>query len=215
MGFARERLPVLAEQAPTAPDPAALTAPPIRFRVLVEQGLEPDADAFARTVEEVLLSPNGWAAAGASFVWVEQDFDITVLLASPKTTDTLCKPFDTGGKLSCANGLRANLNHWRWTHGADSWPDDLAGYRRYLVSHEVGHLLGMRHQDCPKAGDPAPIMMQQSKGVGGCKPNHEPVALELKLMRAQQEARRKLALKAAPKPSKAHKPIPIPNIQGP
>jgi hypothetical protein len=126
MGFARERLPVLAEQAPTAPDPAALTAPPIRFRVLVEQGLEPDADAFARTVEEVLLAPNGWAAAGASFVWVEQDFDITVLLASPKTTDTLCKPFDTGGKLSCANGLRANLNHWRWTHGADSWPDDLA-----------------------------------------------------------------------------------------
>lgn len=47
----------------------------------------------------------------------------------------------------------------------------LQAYRTYLVLHEFGHALGRGHAECPKRGEPAPVMMQQTLGTGECYPD--------------------------------------------
>jgi hypothetical protein len=57
-----------------------------------------------------------------------------------------------------------------------------------LVNHEVGHTLGQRHRNCPTDGNPAPVMMQQSKGTTTagrtCRPNPWPLGYEKRSLRA-------------------------------
>jgi hypothetical protein len=66
----------------------------------------------------------------------------------------------------------------RWRLGADSYGSDLNSYRRYLVNHEFGHTLGKRHVGCPGPGKVAPVMLQQTKGLRGCRKNPWPLASE-------------------------------------
>jgi hypothetical protein len=103
------------------------------------------------------------------------------------TTDRLCAPYLTRGEVSCQNGNRVVLNAKRWLLGADSYGSDLTNYRRYLVNHEFGHALGNHHVDCPGRGRLAPVMMQQTKGLGDCLKTHgrKPVKIELSLVRWQ------------------------------
>lgn len=95
-------------------------------------------------------------------------------LATLGTTDELCAPLLTRGRVSCQNGSRVVLNAERWVDGAAAYGDDTAGYRRYLVNHEFGHALGRNHVGCPGRGRLAPVMMQQTKGLGSCRPNSWP-----------------------------------------
>ncbi|MGA7689424.1 MAG: DUF3152 domain-containing protein [Jiangellales bacterium] len=153
----------------------------VRYRVLVEDGLRVRGDTvnrreFARIVHRVLTDRRGWQSIdGVRFVRVDADSaDVDVVLASPDTTDRLCEPLGTGGWLSCYNGAATVLNARRWFSGADSYGDDLVNYRRYLVSHEMGHYLGHQHVDCPAPGAPAPVMVQQTKSLYGCAKNPWP-----------------------------------------
>jgi hypothetical protein len=147
-----------------------------RFTVEVEAGLDEDAAAFAAAVETTLGDARGWAAQlGISLQRVGgAPASFRVILASPDTTDRLCRPLRTGGIYSCYMNGRAVVNAARWWGGADAYGDDLAAYREYVVNHEVGHALGWGHRSCPGAGRPAPVMMQQTKGVGRCTPNAWP-----------------------------------------
>ena len=70
------------------------------------------------------------------------------------------------------------LNAGRWRDGAPAFAGTLMRYRRFMANHEVGHALGHGHRDCPAAGAPAPVMMQQTKGVGSCRPNPWPLDAE-------------------------------------
>ena len=63
------------------------------------------------------------------------------------------------------------LNSQRWMHGSKDSKLPLDEYRQYMVSHEMGHILGYDHVKCPGKGEPAPIMMQQTLGIGQCKPS--------------------------------------------
>jgi hypothetical protein len=76
-------------------------------------------------------------------------------------------------------GDRVVINARRWGFAVTDFHGDITGYRRYVINHEVGHRLGNGHVDCTGAGDPAPVMMQQTKGVEECKPNSWPLPFEL------------------------------------
>jgi hypothetical protein len=145
-----------------------------RYTVEVEDGLPQDPDRFARQVATVLGDERGWRSDGWSFQQVEGGGDFTVMLASPDTTDRLCAPLLTRGEVSCRSGSRVVLNVKRWATGVQYYGDDLAGYRTYLVNHEVGHALGKYHVGCPAPGSKAPVMMQQTKGLQGCVKNPWP-----------------------------------------
>ena len=67
------------------------------------------------------------------------------MLATPSTVNRLCAPLITGGIYSCGMYGRAVLNLLRWRYGAPAFHGDMTKYRRYLVNHEVGHLLGHSH----------------------------------------------------------------------
>jgi hypothetical protein len=142
-------------------------------RVEVEGGLPIDPAAFARFVMRTLNDPRGWGR-DATFRRTAGAAEIVVRLASPDTTTRLCAPIDTGGPLSCRSGPDAVVNHHRWVEGHPDYRGDLTGYRRYVVNHEVGHLLGLGHVECSGTGAPAPVMQQQSLGLDGCAPNPWP-----------------------------------------
>jgi hypothetical protein len=63
------------------------------------------------------------------------------------------------------------LNAERWFTGAYKSGLDIDNYRQYMVSHEIGHILGHDHKKCSCKGCRAPVMMQQTLGLHGCTPN--------------------------------------------
>ncbi|MDH3754780.1 MAG: DUF3152 domain-containing protein [Acidimicrobiia bacterium] len=154
-------------------------AGPLRtYSIEVEVGLAIDLDCFATEIERILADERSWVGTG-EVTWQRVDTDpaTRVILASPGTTDGLCLPFRTVGQFSCTiETVRVVLNVDRWRTAAAPFGDDLATYRRYLVNHEVGHALGHAHVDCPTGGGLAPVMMQQTKGVGPCVANGWPRA---------------------------------------
>ena len=145
-----------------------------RVRVEVEGGLDVDGRAFARFVLDTLNDPRSWSHDGLTFSRTDGDADVVVVLASPQTSAAMCQPLRTFGKLSCREGPRAILTMYRWVNGMEDYGDDLTGYRRYLVNHEVGHVLGHGHESCPAPGERAPVMQQQTKDVDPCVPNSWP-----------------------------------------
>ena len=159
-------------------NPELTTEPVIPYRVLVEPGLKGSSGEFTNKVEILLSAENGWRQAGFQFVRVSNHHRLEVVLATPTMVDVLCFPLETNGVFSCARGRRAVINWHRWKKGSRSWGKDLAGYRNYLINHEVGHLLGVNHQECPKPGAKAPVMMQQTKSVEDCIPNGFPTRRE-------------------------------------
>ncbi len=147
-----------------------------RYTVAVEGGLGIDPGAFAAEVDTTLADPRSWGAGGrGAFQRVDAGpVEVRVVLASPDTTDRLCRPLRTNGIYSCGAGTTAVLNSMRWLRGADAYAGRLPEYRQYVVNHEVGHTLGRGHEGCPAPGRLAPVMMQQTKGVGSCLPSPWP-----------------------------------------
>jgi hypothetical protein len=146
-----------------------------RVRVEVEGGLDIDGAAFASFVMATLNDPRSWGHGGRlTFARTSGKADIRVVLVSPRTSVQLCAPLRTMGTLSCGTGNTAVLTLYRWVKAIPGYGDDRTGYRRYVVNHEVGHTLGHGHLPCPGPGRVAPVMMQQTKGLQGCRPNGWP-----------------------------------------
>lgn len=146
------------------------SGPLTQYTVSVEGGLGIAPSGFAAAVDAILADPRSWGAGGRrSFQRVDTgEVDFRVVLASPRTTDRLCAPLTTEGTLSCGIGGVAVINALRWQRGADAYEGRLPNYREYVINHEVGHTLGFGHLPCPGPGQPAPVMMQQTIGIGAC-----------------------------------------------
>lgn len=149
-----------------------------RFDVRVEKGLDIDADAAARAIAKTLNDKRSWRGTGRwrfQLVAAGDTADLHAYIATPGTTDRLCAPLLTQSEVSCHAGNRVVLNARRWLTGAPAYGSDVAGYREYLVNHEFGHALGFGHLTCPRSGAPSPVMLQQTKGLGGCRKNPWPM----------------------------------------
>lgn len=153
----------------------------VTYSVEVEKGSGVDPEKFASFVDSVLKNPRGWTADGeARFQRLAgDDADLRIHLATPDTVDDFCYPagFETLGKVSCTVGPDVMFNLDRWYIGVDH-VDDLQTYRQYLINHEVGHYLGHPHEACPGKGEVAPVMLQQTFSLDGCKPNAWPRAAD-------------------------------------
>lgn len=147
-----------------------------RYAVEVDVTLAHLAAEFAAVVDATLADPRGWSEVdGRAFRRVHRGpVAFRVVLAAPDLTDRLCRPLATNGRYSCFQRGRAVINVHRWVEGTPAYGVDLLAYRAYLVNHEVGHALGRGHRRCPAPGRAAPVMVQQTKGLGGCRPNAWP-----------------------------------------
>ena len=159
--------------------PVVGTGPLRTFSVEVEREAGLDLAAVTSEIEAILLDPRGWTADGSislQRVGNARAADIRVVVARPVTVDLYCGRVGlrTGGSVSCWDGFRAMLNLDRWNTGVVPFHADLTIYRQYLVNHEVGHGLGHGHVFCPRPGALAPVMMQQTGGIGACVANGWP-----------------------------------------
>ena len=146
------------------------------YTIEIDEGLPVDADEFAREVSKILNSPNGW---GRNFEQVKDPAkaNTRIVLASPNLVDELCAPLPTNGQTSCNLNEYTVINIERWAYGASPFLQaggTLDEYRQYVISHEVGHALGNGHATCPGRGEQAPVMLQQTLDLKGCKTNPWP-----------------------------------------
>lgn len=141
-----------------------------------EDGSGVDVNAIAPTINKVLNDERGWRAIdNVSFKQVSDPAQagFFIKVATPGTVDRLCAPLETDGTWDCQISADVVINADRWSYGVP-WFSSLEDYRSYLVNHEVGHFLGRDHEQCGGKGLKAPVMMQQSKGLGDCVANPWP-----------------------------------------
>lgn len=135
---------------------------------------------FKRQAQETYADARGWRAGGIAFRQVARggahpEADFTLVLAAASTLPSFGAECST--YWSCRVGRFVVINQDRWKFASPAWNQARAGlrdYRHLVVNHETGHWLGHGHAGCPGAGQPAPVMMQQSKGLDGCRFNPWP-----------------------------------------
>jgi hypothetical protein len=126
----------------------------------------------------ILTDPRGWGQSGFLFV-ADGSSRLTVVLAEPGRVDELCLPLETKGNASCQNGAVVALNARLWRNASEDWDASVDDYRTYLVNHEVGHLIGLRHpaERCPAGQNSSAVMEPQTGGLV-CAGNGWPLAWE-------------------------------------
>jgi hypothetical protein len=122
---------------------------------------------FGREVDRVLADPRGWRKYGYRFERVTGRPDVAFRLETARATQRSCLL----SGLSCQTGDEIVIHEDNWRGGSRSRLP-LEGYRNYLVSHEMGHALGLPHRACPiaecrrrgLAACPASVMQQMTRG---------------------------------------------------
>ncbi len=163
------------------------------YNVAVEAGVEEDMGKFSAAVNRILTRRGGWDRWGFSFVSVYPDEGgasdmrkrmrqyMTLQLCSNATIRQFGPDFDGMSVADCQhNFIRINVDRWRTGPKPAGATMSLSDYRQYVVLHEVGHVLSRcsptHHQATCAPDGRAPIMMQQTNGVGKCDWNPWPVA---------------------------------------
>lgn len=151
----------------------------VTYSVTTRGAITADVADFRRLAQQTYDDPRGWRNGGVEFRRVRRGGDFTLVLAAARAVPTFsstCSP-----TWSCRVGRWVVINQERWLHASPPWNAagrSLRDYRHLVVNHETGHWLGLGHASCPSGGGPAPVMMPQSKGTGGCRFNPWPLARE-------------------------------------
>ncbi len=132
----------------------------------------------------ILNAPTGWVQSGFTFV-ADDASELLVVLAEGSRVDELCLPLETFGSVSCQNGSVVALNADRWRRGGRDWDSTVEAYRVYLVNHEVGHLIGLRHpaDRCPVGEGLSAVMEPQTNNLVTCAGNGIPLEWEIEWAR--------------------------------
>ena len=141
----------------------------ITYSVVVDPDVDFSLKDFETDVAICLADPNGWESKGYRFFQVKRNSQVVIHLSSKAGL----RKAGCDDTLSCAElgGKQLRINADNWKHGSAKSGQDLNGYRQYVISHEIGHILGFDHVKCPGKGLPVPIMTQQTISIGKCIPN--------------------------------------------
>jgi hypothetical protein len=153
----------------------------VRYSVRVRGRVGADVRAFRRLAQQTYDDPRGWRGKGVRFVPVRRGGAFTLWLSTARLVPSYSG--ECSADWSCRVGRNVVINVTRWQHASPAWNRagrSLRDYRHMVVNHETGHWLGYHHASCPRPGALAPVMMQQSKGTGGCRLNPWPTLRELR-----------------------------------
>lgn len=156
-------------------DYAALVRRRVTYAVATRGRIMTSVREFARLAQETFGDARGWRAGGVQFRRVPRGGDFTLVLSEARLVPSFSS--SCSATWSCRVGRYVIINQARWSHASPAWNAARRGlrdYRHIVVNHETGHWLGRGHVGCPGSG-PAPVMMQQSKGTGGCSFNPWPL----------------------------------------
>jgi hypothetical protein len=153
---------------------SAADTPVVAYSIASRGPVGADMATFAAAVRDAYGDPRGWSLGGAvRFRRVASGGDFTLWLAAPDAMASFSN--DCSPSWSCRVGRDVVINDARFRSGSPYWVGTIDDYRILLINHETGHWLGFDHDSCPGSGALAPIMMQQSKGVGACVGNPWPL----------------------------------------
>ncbi|MGA8256294.1 MAG: DUF3152 domain-containing protein [Nocardioides sp.] len=153
----------------------------VTYSVETRGRITADLDQFRRVAQATYDDARGWRGGGVRFVPVRRGGSFTLVLAEARTVPTFSS--QCSAEYSCRVGRFVIINQTRWLRATRVWRgagQTRADYRHLVVNHETGHWLGRGHVGCPGRGQLAPVMMQQSKGLNGCRANPWPTAMELR-----------------------------------
>lgn len=152
----------------------------VTYDVTTKGAITANLAEFKNQANATLNDPRGWSRMGVAFKEVASGGTFTLVLAEANQLPT----FSSGcsAEYSCRVGRHVVINQDRWLGATSSWQQaggTIRDYRHMVVNHETGHWLGHDHEACGGAGQPAPVMQQQSISLSGCKFNPWPLASEL------------------------------------
>jgi hypothetical protein len=138
-------------------------------------------------INDTLNDSKSWKRFGYNFVAIdpikglelrkEKKVQVNVFHIRLSLNNTIVKECNLPG-LSCADSS-VNiifLNVDNWVFGTVQSGMDCTLYRKYVILHEIGHLLGRGHKKCMKnKNDYCSIMYQQTISKGCCTPNVYPL----------------------------------------
>ncbi|MCW2764278.1 MAG: hypothetical protein JWO11_237 [Nocardioides sp.] len=152
----------------------------VTYRVETRGPITTSVAAFRRLAQQTYADARGWRGAGIRFRRVASGGSFTLVLAEASRVPGFSS--SCSRDWSCRVGRYVIINQERWKNASPAWNaahGSLRNYRHMVVNHETGHWLGLDHAGCPGPGRSAPVMMQQSKGLGGCRFNPWPTSGEL------------------------------------
>lgn len=162
--------------------PATKISYEITYDVSKRGNVKGDLEEFRKLVAETYGDSRGWIRAGVKFKEVSSGGKLHVVLASGAEIKAF-SPTVCSEELSCRVGSYALINDDRWLNATESYNSvgqSLKSYRQMVINHETGHYLDHPHEEKCEAGTGiAPVMLQQSTGLRGCKANVWPLAGEL------------------------------------
>ncbi|WP_372729262.1 DUF3152 domain-containing protein [Nocardioides sp.] len=152
----------------------------VTYRVETRGTITTSLREFRRQAQQTFTDPRGWRGAGVRFRPVATGGSFTLVLAQAGRVPSFSSACSSSW--SCRVGRYVIINQDRWKFASPAWnaaQGSLRDYRHMVVNHETGHWLGLGHSGCSGRGNPAPVMMQQSKGLNGCRFNPWPTGAEL------------------------------------
>lgn len=171
---------VAAEQRIVTPAPVAGSSRTVTYTVTTKGATKSNLAEFASQANQSLNDPRGWGQLGLKFQQVSIGGSFHLILSEASQVPS----FSSGcsAEWSCRVGVSVIINDDRWQSATSAWNNAGGGirdYRHMVINHEVGHWLGHGHVSCGAPGAPAPVMLQQSIDLQGCRFNPWPLNNEL------------------------------------
>jgi hypothetical protein len=137
---------------------------------------------FKTIAATVYANPSGWTRAGICFQEVASGGNFNLILSEAQYLPAFSSVCTV--EYSCRVGNNVIINDTRWANASPSWNaagGSLTDYHTMVINHETGHFLGHHDNEtvCAGAGQPAPLMQQQSIDLRGCAFNPYPLESEL------------------------------------